>query len=127
MGKLFTLLTVVVVLISGYVFNGVTSQHEKQTLADDALRIAVRAQVWKTTPQAMGGAPSNQRGFKGLTFAQLGYRATNDNSYENRNGTYHLKTRGNALVITAHAHDITVVMVVTGTSLQDIETRTYTS
>src|SRR5690606_11089286 len=91
------LLVLGIVIVGLAVVVGIQAFGENQkkansdALVNDGVRIASDAQAWKLKPAAFGGGGdlTGETNFTGLTFAQLGYEAS-DGVYSNLNGQYRL-------------------------------------
>jgi hypothetical protein len=134
MGQQQLLLLVLGIVIVGLaVVVGIQAFSENQkkanadALVNDAIRIASDAQAWMLKPTAFGGGGNNCATTCDWTaldanFSQLGY-ATAANVYTNLNGDFELAA-GADLVITGSSasNGNQVVVTVTGTGPEDIET-----
>lgn len=142
MGQQQLLLLVLGIVIVGLaVVVGIQAFSENQIKANadalvlDGVRIASDAQAWRLKPQAFGGGAANPAGtpWLGLDFGKLGYKSAAEedgpNVYSNLNtGTgeghgFVLTGQGGAdLVITGSSPYNTVVVTVSGTSPDNIQT-----
>ncbi len=92
-------------------------------LVVDALRIASNVQAWKLKPRAFGGG-SNQAGFEGIRFEQLGYQDDETGSYTNLNGVFALVAESDTAYVfgTNVNFNNKVVVTIRGTRPGDIST-----
>jgi hypothetical protein len=129
MGQQQLLLLVLGIVIVGLaVVVGIQAFGENQkkansdAIVNDAIRIASDAQAWKLKPAAFGGGAAVD-GWDGFSLEQVGY-AVEDGTYSNLNGEFVIAASATSLVITGtnDASGNQVVVTVTGTSPDDIET-----
>ena len=106
------LLTLAVVIVSVAVIIGVRlftqglTNSNFDSLLRDSVAMAMDAQVWKSTPQILGGSPDAQKtdpsDYSAATFTAIGYTAEErPRCYSNENGMYAITPTDAGLRITA--------------------------
>jgi len=106
------LLTLAVVIVSVAIVIGIQLFSQGMTnsnfdsLLRDSITMATSAQVWKSTPQVLGGSPdankSDPSDYHGATFTAIGYKAEERRRcYSNQNGTFAITPTDFGLRITA--------------------------
>lgn len=122
------LLTLAVVIVSIAVLIGVQLFSDGMTnsnfdsLLKDSITMATSAQVWKSTPQVLGGSPDAQKtdptDYSGATFTSIGYKAERlPRCYRNADGVFAITPTDFGLRITAAnvSRQNRVIVMVRGT------------
>ena len=139
MGQTSLLLMVIAVVLIGIAIvlgtsafvRGITNSNH-DSLLNEAIHIATLAQVWKNTPEVLGGSidslKSTPYDYSNLSFPSLGMDTVKDTDalcYKNTHGVYALEAADDGLWIygTSVSHQNRVVLRIVGSSERDIDFR----
>ena len=108
----------------------IQKQENADRLVNTAMRVASDLQAWKRKPAAFGGG-SNVEGFTGVQLQNLGYSVNEDGLFETPDGQFSLQVADDGASVTIRGqndhHENAVVVTVSGTMVEDIQTQIVTS